>query len=186
MWDVERQEEATVKALAQSTIAATGDAASASASGGASGGADAVPSADANTSSISIAGDESIQAVATTTTVAMDEGTATSTSTTTVTEESTTAAVACASLEPTNSRSSSSSSSGISVATTVSPNPSKVLDMVNVISPTGYYIWPEFILDLLNHPRDWASWRKRAERGLGGSTTSKGTLAHIVMLITCF
>ena len=28
-----------------------------------------------------------------------------------------------------------------------------------------YYVWPDFILDLLNRPTEWAIWRKRVERG---------------------
>ena len=36
----------------------------------------------------------------------------------------------------------------------------------------GYDVWPEFILDLLNHPRDWAAWRKRTERGLAATAAT--------------
>jgi hypothetical protein len=32
-----------------------------------------------------------------------------------------------------------------------------------------FYLWPDFILDLINSPREWASWRKRVERNTGGS-----------------
>lgn len=34
-----------------------------------------------------------------------------------------------------------------------------------------YYIWPDFILDLLNHPSEWASWRKRVERAMFNKDT---------------
>lgn len=31
-----------------------------------------------------------------------------------------------------------------------------------------YYVWPDFILDLLNRPTAWAAWRKKTERDLMG------------------
>jgi hypothetical protein len=32
----------------------------------------------------------------------------------------------------------------------------------------GFYLWPDFILDLLNQPKEWAAWRKRVERLAAG------------------
>ena len=35
------------------------------------------------------------------------------------------------------------------------------------VSPIDkYYVWPDFILDMLNRPTEWGSWRKKVERGL--------------------
>lgn len=34
-----------------------------------------------------------------------------------------------------------------------------------------YYIWPDFILDLLTRPSEWASWRKRVERAMFNKDT---------------
>jgi hypothetical protein len=39
-----------------------------------------------------------------------------------------------------------------------------------------FYLWPNFILDLINAPRDWAAWRKRVERNSGGSRTVRKNL----------
>jgi hypothetical protein len=41
-------------------------------------------------------------------------------------------------------------------------------DKTNISNDTDnrYYVWPDFILDLLNHPIEWASWRKRVERAM--------------------
>ena len=42
-----------------------------------------------------------------------------------------------------------------------------------------YYIWPDFILDLLNHPTAWAAWRKKTERDLmGGNNCGSGRLSE--------
>lgn len=35
-----------------------------------------------------------------------------------------------------------------------------------------YYVWPDFILDLLNRPAAWAAWRKKTERDLMGGINS--------------
>ena len=29
-----------------------------------------------------------------------------------------------------------------------------------------YYVWPDFILDMLNHPVEWSAWRRKVERGI--------------------
>jgi len=39
-----------------------------------------------------------------------------------------------------------------------------------------FYLWPDFILDLINSPREWASWRKRVERNAGGSRSTRRNL----------
>jgi hypothetical protein len=40
-------------------------------------------------------------------------------------------------------------------------------------SSSEYYLWPDFIYDLICRPREWASWRKRAERGIHGSRAER-------------
>eukprot|EP01034_Spumella_vulgaris_P021631 gene21631-27670_t len=40
----------------------------------------------------------------------------------------------------------------------------------------SFYLWPDFILDLLNRPKEWAVWRKRAERPAAGQQGSKRQL----------
>ena len=41
-----------------------------------------------------------------------------------------------------------------------------------------YYIWPDFILDLLIQPTAWAAWRKRVERGeVTGGRNSAETIS---------
>ena len=42
-----------------------------------------------------------------------------------------------------------------------------------------YYVWPDFILDLLNRPTAWAAWRKKTERDLmGGNNYYNGRLSE--------
>jgi hypothetical protein len=38
------------------------------------------------------------------------------------------------------------------------------------------YLWPDFVLELINSPREWAAWRKRVERNSGGSRAARKTL----------
>jgi len=38
------------------------------------------------------------------------------------------------------------------------------------------YLWPDFILDMINSPREWAAWRKRVERNSGGSRITRKSL----------
>ena len=42
-----------------------------------------------------------------------------------------------------------------------------------------YYVWPDFVLDLLNRPTAWAAWRKKTERDLmGGNNCQTGRLSE--------
>lgn len=57
-------------------------------------------------------------------------------------------------------------------------------ERVGVISSSNtsdqrYYVWPDFILDLLNRPTAWAAWRKKTERDLmGGNSYYNGRLSE--------
>ena len=57
-------------------------------------------------------------------------------------------------------------------------------ERVGVISGSNtsdyrYYVWPDFILDLLNRPTAWAAWRKKTERDLmGGNNYYNGRLSE--------
>ena len=37
---------------------------------------------------------------------------------------------------------------------------------IDLSNDKKYYVWPDFILDLLNRPVEWSAWRKRVERGI--------------------
>jgi hypothetical protein len=52
--------------------------------------------------------------------------------------------------------------------TTKNGGSDNINDNTNIGNDTDnrYYVWPDFILDLLNHPIEWASWRKRVERAM--------------------
>eukprot|EP01038_Epipyxis_sp_PR26KG_P010026 gene10026-13482_t len=53
-----------------------------------------------------------------------------------------------------------------------SSSPPSLRSPVN-ISITCEFMWPEFILSMLNQPKDWSSWRKKAERRLFGTKETR-------------
>lgn len=60
-----------------------------------------------------------------------------------------------------------SSSSSSSDCTNANKGNESIADDIN-----KYYVWPDFILDLLTHTVEWASWRKRVERAMFNKDTA--------------
>ena len=55
----------------------------------------------------------------------------------------------------------------------------------NSRSSSSHYQWPEFILDMLKRPVEWASWRKRVERAVL-SNRDTGTLNVLFTILSLY
>ena len=63
-----------------------------------------------------------------------------------------------------NLNSNSISNSNSNLNSNQSVNSSSLKEELN--NDREYYVWPVFILDMLNHPVEWSAWRRKVERGI--------------------